>query len=100
MGAMESRDEPPGDERFRTERSPANDRSRGRSRDEPSRDERLYVAAAAHHDYAAETHDIAAMWHERRGEAEAAQRERVLAEHCRDKAREARRRFGRPPPAG
>jgi hypothetical protein len=61
-----------------------------RSGDEPSREERLYAAAAAHHELVAENHDAAAVRHERRTQPHAAERERGLARAARDKAQQAR----------
>jgi hypothetical protein len=55
--------------------------------DEQARDQRLYSAAAAHHEDAADSHDVAAAQHDRWGEAADAGRERTLAWAAREKAR-------------
>ena len=56
-----------------------------------ARDERLYAAAAGHHDYAAEVHEDSAARHDHRGEVDAAAQSRALARDARRKADKLRR---------
>jgi hypothetical protein len=80
------------DDRHHVDRPPAQPTPELAPDDDRSREQRLYRAAAAHYDLAADSHDGAAIRHARRGERDDAAREHTLATDARGKADRARER--------